>query len=105
VRCGLHINRPNIIRLYLESGRRLLREGIGKPIPMYSRMLQTLTNTASDAALPPVWRHLCAEYFDLPLARLRTLLGDDPVRVNALISRAQTVRSQLPVMCEPPSRN
>lgn len=96
VRCGLDTGRPELIRLYLGCGQRLLREGIGKPVPMYAYMLRTLAHAAEDIELPGVWRELCAEHFDVPLARLRHPLGQqDPVALNALLGRVDSIRRQL----------
>ncbi|MGH1357413.1 MAG: hypothetical protein ACRBC3_01485 [Burkholderiaceae bacterium] len=96
VRCGLFANEPNRIRLFILSGQRLLQEGIGKPVPMYLRILQTLIKSAEDQALPVAWRHLCAEHFDLPLARLQSLLQRrEPATLNAVVSRVDSVRAAL----------
>lgn len=96
VRCALHAHEANYIRLYIASGQRLLKEGIGKPVPMYMRLLLTLIRTAEDAALPASWRQLCAEHFDVPLARLRTLLSRrDPLALQAIDCRVDAVRRQL----------
>ena len=96
VRCALHAQEANYIRLYIASGQRLLKEGIGKPVPMYMRLLLTLIRTAEDVALPAQWRQMCAEHFDVPLARLRTLLARrDPLALQAIDCRAESARRQL----------
>ena len=106
VRCALWVRRPNLIRLYLLCGERLVREGIGKPVPIYCRMLKTLGKTAADQALPLSWRYACAEHLDLPLARLRTLLQqEDPIVIQELTHLVDTVRQALPHMTALLNRN
>ncbi len=96
VRCGLTVDQPNRIRLFLASGQRLTQERIARPVPMYLRMLLTLIRTAEDEALPLAWRQLCSEHFDLPLARLRTLLcRTEPSRFAPLVTRIESVRQDL----------
>lgn len=95
LRCGLYSYEPNYIRLYIASGQRLISEGVGKPIPLYLRMLQTLVITAEDEELPVTWRQNCAEHLDILIARLRTLLRKrDPSAANALISRVDALRAR-----------
>ena len=96
VRCGLYVEEPNRIRLYLASGQRLMMERIARPIPMYLRMLTTLLSAAEDEALPLRWRQLCSEHFDLPLARLRSLLQrTEPDKIKPIITRVESVRNDL----------
>lgn len=96
VRCALNADEANAIRLYIASGQRLLNEGIGTPLVIYQRMLHTLLRTADDDALPMAWRLTCAEHFDVPIARLKSLADRlDQSGNNGLIEQAVAVRNRL----------
>ncbi|MBN8506361.1 MAG: hypothetical protein J0L58_17995 [Burkholderiales bacterium] len=72
--------KPAVIAIWLGLGRRLALEGAMHESDMLQRSLRLLLQTASDPALPWLWRSACLEHSVRPLARWRSLVQtQDPL--------------------------
>lgn len=82
IRLAYNPGRPDVVRLWLATGRQLSRDGGLQEVPMLARSLERLLQTAEDPALPWSWRHVCLEHVARPWARLQYLLAG---RADALL--------------------
>ena len=56
VRCGLSMEQPGCLRLYLHTGLKIARSGLRPAAAVHLAMLRTLLCTAQDEELPWFWR-------------------------------------------------
>ena len=97
VRCGLYPDQPARIRRFLLAGARLVRLGLLAPAAVQLQTVRTLVQVGEDTALPWFWRSVCLEHVNLPLARLRSLIGgQDPQTLRTLELSVQRARDRLP---------
>lgn len=97
VRCGLSVERPAWIKVYLRAGLQLVQRGLQPAVGAQLRMLQTLLLTAEDEALPVGWRAACLDHVHLPMAQLTLAWRDgDPIALRAAESAVQRARNGLP---------
>lgn len=98
VRCGLSIEEPGCVRLYLHTGLKIARSGLRPTGVVHLTMLRTLLETAQDEALPWFWRSVCLEHVNLPLAQLNSSIGvSDPLAMQAIEAAVQRARDALPL--------
>ena len=97
VRCGLSMEQPGCLRLYLHTGLKIARSGLRPAAAVHLAMLRTLLCTAQDEELPWFWRSVCLEHVNLPLAQLNSLIGiNDPVAMQSIQAVVQHARDRLP---------
>lgn len=97
VRCGLYPDQPGRVRRFLLAGARLARLGLMSPAAVQLQTVRTLLQVGEDSTLPWFWRSVCLEHVNLPLARLRSLIGQhDPQTLRGLELALQRARDHLP---------
>ena len=96
IRLAYNPARPDVLRVWLELGARLVRQGrLDEPTAL-RRTLRLLMQTAHDDALPWVWRSACLEHTAMPVARLVSALRlHDPLQVPALHAMVQAAHDRL----------
>lgn len=96
VRCALFPQQPERVRWYVLVVHTLVRRRHLDPLHGYRRTVCTLLDSAHDETLPGLWRRVCADHVDAPLARLRPLLAArDTVALSAVEAAAHRVRMVL----------
>ena len=96
IRLAYNPARPDVLRVWLELGARLVRQGrLDEPTAL-RRTLRLLMQTAHDDALPWAWRSACLDHTARPLARLTSVLRlHDPLQVPALHAMVQAAHDRL----------
>ena len=96
IRLAYNPARPDVLRVWLGLGARLVRQGrLDEPTAL-RRTLRLLMQTAHDDALPWVWRSACLEHTAMPVARLVSALRlHDPLQVPALHAMVQAAHDRL----------
>ncbi len=96
IRCGLHPERPVLIRVYLGIGRWLAQQGLVDVRVAHQRMLALLLETARDDALPWFWRSVSLEHTASVVARLTTLLKhQQPTALQDLVDQVQAAQANV----------
>lgn len=96
VRLAYHPRKPDIARVWIDIGLRLVDDGVVPELPLLRRMLRLLMQVAHDEALPWYWRSLCLELTARPVHRLANLLNlHDPPQAEALRAFVDVARARL----------
>ena len=95
VRLAYNPGKPCVIACYVGVGRKMAENGFVPELEAEQRMFRLLLQAGTDLALPWAWRHHCLSYAVHPLARLTTLLADDPFAVTRLHARWELAQQQL----------